>query len=335
MELAMSLTKNLKIRSTVAVLAVAAACPGLAVAQSAPADEQAPSAVSPMKLLVPQPPASGQETFPSAQLAVQSLVTALQKDDSAALTKILGPGAERIRSSGDPAEDQKNRQQFLDKYKQMHRLVTEQNGLTTLYIGAENFPTPIPLAKQGKDWYFDTPVGERVILYRRIGQNELTVIQVCGEMVSAEKEYDGQSHEYAQRFTSSPGQQNGLYWQSAEGQPQSPLGPFVAQASEEGYATGSSPYRTPFYGYYFRVLKAQGPNAPGGAKSYLVDGKMTGGFAILAYPAEYRSTGVMTFLVAQDGVVYQKDLGPHTLDLAHAIKAYDIDSTWQKADQSE
>lgn len=335
----MNMTEILKIRSIsriIAVLVIAAACPGLGAAQSAPASTQEPAAASPLKLLVPEPPAKGQETFPSAQAAVRELVAALQKDDSAALTKILGPGAMRIRSSGDPAEDERTRQQFLSKYEQMHRLVTEQNGLTTLYIGAENWPTPIPLAKQGKDWYFDTPIGEREILYRRVGRNELTVIQVCGELVSAEKEYNDQSHEYAQRFMSTPGTQDGLYWpQTAASQPQSPLGPFVAQAAEEGYTAGSSPYRTPFYGYYFRVLKAQGPNAPGGAKSYLADGKMTGGFAFLAYPAEYRSTGVMTFVVAQDGVVYQKDLGPHTPELARAIKAYDIDSTWQKADQSE
>jgi Protein of unknown function (DUF2950) len=285
----------------------------------------------------PQPPAKGQEMFPTAELAVRGLIAALQDDDNAARDKILGPDAEKILSSGDPAEDQKNRLQFLAKYAQMHRLLTEPDGLTTLYIGAENWPTPIPLAREGKKWYFDTPAGEQEIVYRRVGQNELMVIQVCDELVQAEKEYyaspqDGNGQQYAAHFISTPGQHNGLFWQASAGQPQSPLGPLVAQASQQGYAAGSSPRRTPFYGYYFRLLKAQGPTAPGGAKSYVVDGKMTGGFAFVAYPAQYRSSGVMTFIVGPDGVVYQKNLGPQTAELAPKIDAYQVDSTWQKAD---
>lgn len=312
-------------------------CVPLIAAQSASTPMETPASSSSGQLATPNPPAQGQETFPTADLAVRALIAAVQDNDTATLEKILGPDATKILSSGDPAEDEQNREQFLGRYAQMHRLLTEPNGLTTLYVGAENWPTPIPLVREGKRWYFDTPDGEREILYRRIGRDELTTIQVCGELVDAEKEYyaqphDGIAHQYAAHFMSSPGKHNGLYWQAAAGQPQSPLGPFVAQAAMAGYSTGSSPGHTPFYGYYFRLLKAQGAGAPGGAKSYIVDGKMTAGFAFLAYPAEYRNSGVMTFLVGPDGVVYQKDLGPHTADLARAIKDYQADSTWQKAD---
>ena len=317
--------------------AVLALCTSLAGAQAAskPAGTQMPG--TPAANTAPQPPAKGQEIFPTAELAVRGLVAALQDDDTNAMDKVLGPDAERILSSGDAAEDQKNREQFLGKFAQMHRLLTEPDGLTTLYIGAENWPTPIPLAREGKQWYFDTPAGEREIVYRRVGRNELTVIQVCDELVDAEKEYysnphEGNGQQYAAHFISTPGQHNGLFWQASAGQPQSPLGPLVAQAAQEGYAAGSSPRRTPFYGYYFHLLKAQGPGAPGGAKSFIVDGKMTGGFAFVAYPAQYRSSGVMTFMVGPDGVVYQKDLGPQTAELAPKIDAYEVDSTWQKAD---
>jgi hypothetical protein len=284
-------------------------------------------------------PQKGQHTYATAQGAVQALVAALEKNDSHALIAVLGPDAETIVNSGDAVEDQQDHEQFLAKYKQMHRLVTELDGLTTLYVGAENWPMPIPLTHEGNAWYFDTVTAKSEILYRRIGRNELAVIQVCGELAAAEKEYHAVAHdgstqkEYAQKIMSSPGKHDGLYWQATAGAAQSPLGPLVASAEQEGYAEGSSPRKTPFYGYYFRILKAQGANAPGGAESYLVDGKMTRGFAFLAYPAEYRSSGVMTFLVGQDGVVYQKDLGKRTAEIAKSIKAYDPDPSWQEADQ--
>ena len=276
---------------------------------------------------------SGQETFPSAGKASHALVTALKADDQSALLKILGPDAKDIISSGDPVEDKDRRAEFVQKYEQMHRLVTEPNGETTLYIGAENWPTPIPLAHKGSAWYFDTPAGKEEILYRRVGRNELAVIQVCHELVDAEKEYygqphDGSDHEYAQKFMSDPGKHNGLYWEASANESESPIGPLVAKASTVSNSTGHMP--EPFHGYYFRILDGQ--KGPNGTKSYIQDGKMTGGFAFLAYPAEYRSSGVMTFIVDQDGIVYEKDLGKRTPEIAKTLSAYFRENSWRKAE---
>ncbi|MFP5206629.1 MAG: DUF2950 domain-containing protein [Acidobacteriota bacterium] len=297
------------------------------------------TAVAASRIAAPLPdlPAKRQQTFASAQSAVDALVAALKTDNRTALDRMLGPDAEKLLSSGDATEDTRDRQQFLEKYAQMHRMVSEGNGLTTLFVGAENWPAPIPIAHRGYLWYFDTPAGEKEVLYRRIGENELTAIQVCQELVQAERDYHAQprggagERQYAQRMLSSPGKQDGLYWQTAPDRAASPLGPMLASAEADGYPQGASPHRTPFYGYYFRILKAQGPDAAGGAKSYLSDGKMTGGFAFVGFPAEYRSSGVMTFLVGPDGVVYQKDLGPKTAQLAKSMKSYDPDGTWAKA----
>jgi hypothetical protein len=213
----------------------------------------------------------------------------------------------------------------------MHRLVKEPDGTTTLYIGAENWPAPIPLLNKRNAWYFDTEAGKKEILYRRIGRNEMSAIRVCEELVAAEKEYSAQRGEYAQKIFSDEGQHNGLYWKPADGDPQSPVGPLVAAAFTEGYTRGPDNAPNPFRGYYYRILTRQGKNSVGGAKSYMVNGKMTGGFAFVAYPAEYRSSGVMTFTVTEDGVVYQKDLGRKSDALAKAMKEYNRDSSWQKA----
>jgi hypothetical protein len=284
------------------------------------------------------PPQTGQETFSSAADATQALVKAIQNDDHTSLLKVLGPNAKDIVSSGDDAEDRNNRNQFVQKYQQMHRLVTEPDGTTTLYIGAENWPTPIPLLHKGTSWYFDTADGKQEILYRRVGENELTAIQVCRELIDAEKEYYGQTHDgdpnpqYAQKFFSDPGKHNGLYWKTDSGETASPVGLLVASAAEEGHTEAGDQSPQPFQGYYFQVLKGQGAKAPGGSRSYMVDGKMTGGFAFLAYPAEYRSSGVMTFVVNQDGIVYEKDLGPRTAEIAKVLTRYDRNSSWRKAD---
>ncbi|MGA9507440.1 MAG: DUF2950 domain-containing protein [Candidatus Sulfotelmatobacter sp.] len=287
-------------------------------------------------------PQTGQQTFSSAEQASQGLVIAMKNavtnNDQQPLLKVLGPNAKSIVSSGDDAEDQNNRDEFLKKYQQMHRLVMEPDGTTTLYIGAENWPTPIPLVHKGSSWYFDTAAGKQEILYRRVGKNELAVIQTCGGLVDAEKEYYSQPHDgetgrqYAQKFFSDPGKQNGLYWDTASGQSNSPIGPLVAVAATEGYPQPPDRNLQPFEGYYFHILKAQGAKAPGGAHSYIADGKMTRGFAFVAYPAEYRASGVMTFIVDQDGIVYEKDLGPKTPVMAKAMTKYDPDSTWRKAD---
>jgi hypothetical protein len=282
-------------------------------------------------------PRAGQQTFASAADASEALVSALQANDLQALSAILGSDAKDIISSGDETEDANDRAQFVQKYQQMHRLVTEPDGTTTLYVGAENWPTPIPLAHKGNAWYFDTAAGKQEILYRRVGKNELAAIQVCRELVDAEKEYDAQPHDgdknpqYAQKFSSDPGKHNGLYWETASGETPSPIGPLVASAANEGY-TETDQRQQPFEGYYFRILKGQGTKAPGGSRTYLVDGKMTRGFAFVAYPAEYRSSGVMTFIVAQDGIVYEKDLGPGTAEIAKTLTRYGRDASWRKAD---
>jgi hypothetical protein len=216
----------------------------------------------------------------------------------------------------------------------MHRLVKEPDGTTTLYIGAKNWPAPIPLVNKGNSWYFDTAAGKMEILYRRIGRNEMSTIRVCQELVAAEKEYYAMQHsEYAAKIFSDQGQHNGLFWKSADGEPQSPVGPLVAAAVAEGYTKGQGGPPTPYRGYYYHVLTRQGKSAPGGAKSYIVNGKMTGGFAFLAYPAEYRSSGVMTFIVGEDGLVYQKDLGKKTDALGKATNEYNPSSSWKRAEQ--
>jgi hypothetical protein len=278
----------------------------------------------------------GQKTFSSAPDASNALVAAAQGNDEKALLDILGPDGKQIVSSGDDTEDAQNRANFVQKYQEMHRLVKEPDGTTILYIGAENWPTPIPLVKSGNSWYFDTDAGEKEILYRRIGENEISTIGVCQQLVAAEKEYrSAHPAEYAQKFFSDEGEQNGLYWKAADGQPQSPIGPLVASAVAAGYAKKQGGAPTPYRGYYYRILTRQGKNGPGGAKSYIVNGKMTEGFAFMAYPAEYRSSGVMTFIVNQDGVVYQKDLGKKTDVLAKAMKEYNPNSSWQKGEDEQ
>jgi len=280
----------------------------------------------------------GQKTFSSAQEASQALVTAAQNNDEKTLLEILGPDATQIVSSGDDTEDAANRAEFVQRYQEMHRLVKEPDGTTTLYAGAENWPMPIPLVNKGKLWYFDTAAGKKEILYRRVGRNEISTIRVCQELVSAQKEYySSHNNEYAAKIFSDEGQQNGLYWKADNGQPQSPIGPLVASAVAEGYTPpNSGEASTPYRGYYYHMLTRQGASARGGAKSYIVDGKMTGGFAFVAYPAEYRSSGVMTFIVGADGVVYRKDLGPNTATIAKAMKSFNPDATWKKdEDQQE
>jgi hypothetical protein len=287
----------------------------------------------------PQAQSAGQETFSSASEASQTLITALQNNGQQALLKVLGPNGKDIISSGDEVEDKDDAAQFVQKYQEMHRLVMEPDGTTTLYIGAENWPTPIPLMQQGGKWYFDTAAGKQEVLYRRVGKNELAVIQLCRELVDAQKEYYAKPHDgsadkqYAQKFFSDPNKHNGLYWKTvAAGEGESPIGPLVASAATEGYVRDPSLKQQAFMGYYFRILTRQGADAPGGARDYLVDGKMTGGFAFLAYPAEYRSSGVMTFIVGQDGIVYEKDLGHKTAEIAESLTQFDRDSTWRKSD---
>jgi len=237
-------------------------------------------------------------------------------------------------SSGDAVQDKAVVDAFVAAYGDMHRFRKMPDGAQILLVGADNFPFPIPLKKNaGGQWFFDTAAGKDEILARRIGRNELAVIDVCLAMADAQAEYfsekrDGASaQQYALKFISDSGKQNGLYWDSPEGQPKSPLGPLVAFATDEGY-NAKPAARAPFHGYNFRMLKKQGTHAPGGAKDYVVDGKMVGGFAFVAYPAEYGNSGVMTFLIDQDGVLLQKDLGKTTTETATAMDSFDPDNTW-------
>jgi hypothetical protein len=275
----------------------------------------------------------GQKTFSSPDEAAKALVAATQSNDEKAMLEILGPDGKEIVSSGDETEDAQNRANFVQKYQEMHRLVKEPDGTTMLYIGAENWPSPIPLMKKGNSWYFDTGAGKKEILYRRVGRNELSTIRVCQELAAAQKEYYSTQHnEYAQQIFSDEGQHNGLYWKAAGSEPQSPIGPLVAAAVAEGYAKGENGPPTPYRGYFYHILTRQGKNAPGGAKNYIANGKMTEGFAFVAYPAEYRSSGVMTFIVGADGVVYEKDLGGKTEVVAKAMNEYNPNSSWHKVE---
>jgi hypothetical protein len=275
----------------------------------------------------------GQKTFSSPESASDALVKAAQENDERTMIKILGRDARQIVSSGDDAEDAASRANFVQKYAEMHRLVKESDSATVLYIGGENWPTPIPIVNKGKFWYFDTEAGKKEILYRRVGRNEMSAVRICLELVAAQKEYYSTHHnEYAQKIFSDKGQHNGLYWITAGWEPQSPVGPLVAEAKGYGYRRAGNPAPTPYRGYYFEIVTRQGKAAPGGSKDYITDGKMTGGFAFLAYPAEYRSSGVMTFIVNEDGVVLQKDLGQKTDVVDKIIKAYNPDSSWQRVE---
>jgi hypothetical protein len=278
----------------------------------------------------------GQKTFSSPEVASKALVTAAQSNDEKAMLDILGAEGKQIVSSGDETEDAQNRADFVERYKEMHRLVKEPDGTTVLYIGAKNWPTPIPLLSKAGAWYFDTEAGKKEILYRRVGRNEMSTIRVCQELVAAEKEYYAAGHnEYAPKIFSDEGQHNGLYWKASDGEALSPVGPLVAAAVTESYAKSGDSAPTPYRGYYYHSLTRQGKNGPGGTKNYMVNGKMTGGFAFVAYPAEYRSSGVMTFIVGGDGAVYEKDLGKKTEAVAKTMKEYNPNSGWQKAEEQQ
>jgi hypothetical protein len=276
------------------------------------------------------------EAFTSKEAAVKTFMQAIRDGNDAALLKVLGPEAKRLVSSGDPVADKAVKSRIASAYDQMHRFVATSDGRTFLYVGAENWPLPIPLIKRRGKWYFDTAFGKGEILARRIGRNELGAIQVCEGIVQAQQQYASQAQtgedgkQYAQKFLSDEGKHNGLFWKTAPGEAQSPLGPLIVSASAEGYHRSATGEPTPYHGYIYRILKEQGPHASGGARSYMQDGKMTNGFAVLAYPAAYRSSGVMTFIAGQDGIVYQKDLGRQTDTIAPSIKAYDPDASWQR-----
>ena len=274
-----------------------------------------------------------QESFKSPKEAVQALVAAAKEGQTKGLMAIFGPASKDLISSGDKVADETGRDRFVAAYETMHKLVPDGDDKFILHVGENDWPMPIPLVKEGDAWSFDTEEGRDEILNRRIGKDELNTIEVCLAYVDAQREYAAKDDngdkmcDYAQKITSTRGKRNGLYWETKEGEGQSPMGPLMAKAAKEGY-TGRA--LSPYHGYYYKILKAQGKHASGGAYSYVVKGMMMGGFALVAYPAEYGSSGIMTFIVNQEGVVYQKDLGKKTRKIAEAMTLYDPDETWQQ-----
>jgi hypothetical protein len=280
---------------------------------------------------------ASQKTFASPEEAVKALIDAATAGNQEELMAIFGPAGREVLSSGDAVDDKAVKEQFLKAYEVKHALIREGDTKAVLQIGAEDWPFPIPIVKRGEKWSFDTKKGKEEMNNRRIGRNELSTIQVCLAYVDAQREYaakdrDGDGlFEYAQKFWSTPGKKDGLYWETKPGEEESPLGDFAARATGEGYKkTSNKP--VPYHGYFFKVLKAQGKNAPGGAYDYLVKERMIGGFGMVAYPAKYGVSGVMTFVVNHDGIVYEKNLGKDTTKIAQAMKLFNPDKTWKKVE---
>jgi hypothetical protein len=280
---------------------------------------------------------AAQKTFASPADAEAAFLDAAKSGDQAALLAIFGPDAKDVLFSGDPVKDKDALQDFVAAYNQMHRWSEIKAGGEMLYVGADNFPFPIPLGQNPSgQWYFDTAAGKDEILARRIGSDELTAIAACGAIADAQQQYFSQTHDgntakqYAQKFISDEGTQNGLYWPVSAGKSPSPFEGVRDFVKAAGY-TNAGEKPQPFNGYYFRFVTKQGDKAKGGAKDYVVNGKMTGGFAVVAYPAEYRNSGIMTFIVDTDGIVYQKDLGDQSTDVATAMTEYDPGDGWKPA----
>ena len=286
--------------------------------------------------------AARQKGFASPEDAVKALVDALKSNDTKALSALFGPDSRDLVFSGDPVADKSRRERFVVRFEEKNRLEEVSADKVVLHVGSEDWPFPIPVVKRGNAWRFDAKEGREEILARRIGGNELNVIQVCLAYVDAQREYASKDRngdgflEYAQKFASTPGKHDGLFWKAKEGEEESPLGPLAAQAVREGYSgkkSGDKPI--PYKGYYYKILKGQGKDAPGGAYSYVANGKMIGGFAMVAYPATYGSSGIMTFIVNHDGIVYQKDLGVKTEGIVAKMTLFNPDKTWKKVDVRE
>jgi hypothetical protein len=281
-----------------------------------------------------------QKRFPTPEQAAQALVEASRTDDLKGMLAILGPGGRELVYSGDGVDDNAGRDRFVAAYEQKHALAVKNNTTRVLHIGADDWSLPIPIVKRKNGWGFDVGKGKKEILNRRIGRNELQVIEVLDAYVDAQQEYASKDCrgagkvEFAQRIISTPGTHDGLYWETREGEQQSPLGPLMARAVKEGYDTKNGNL-SPFHGYYFKVLTGQGPNATGGSYQYVVKGKMILGFALIAYPAEYGNSGVMTFMVNQEGVIYEKNLGKGTLRLAEGATLFNPDKGWKKVAHPE
>jgi hypothetical protein len=276
--------------------------------------------------------AAGQ-TFESADKAVAALVGALRTERLDALARVLGPGSRKLIYSGDPYADAAARRKFLAAYDLHHELVAAGPGRIVLQVGKNGWPMPIPIVEAHGRWHFDSRAGAQEIVDRRIGRNEIAAIRTALAYVDAQKAYFAMAGEYARRLVSSPGKRDGLYWPSSEGEPESPLAPLVAQAIAEGYPGELvSGKLMPYQGYFYRILTAQGADTPEGAIDYIANGRMTKGFALVAWPASYGASGIMTFIVNQAGIVFQRDLGPHTTAIASAMKLFAPDLSWTRVD---
>lgn len=300
-----------------AFLVAALSCASLAWQQNHP---QAQPAAAP----------ENQKGFATPQLAAEALIKAAESYDVPVLLEILGPAGEDLVSSADPVHDKSIAEQFVQRAHERQHVSVEKN-TAILQVGNDNWPMPIPIVNRQGKWYFDTKAGREEILFRRIGANELDAIQICHGYVEAQREYaltphgNPPRHQYAQKIISTPGQQDGLFWKNSDGSPGGPISEGIARALQEGYSDKASPY----HGYYFKILQAQGTNAPFGKIDYNINGVMLGGFALIAVPAEYRVTGVKTFMVSHWGVVYEKDLGPDSLKVAKEMTEFNPDKTWR------
>jgi len=278
-----------------------------------------------------------QKTFASPAEAVHALVKAAEDGNQDEMLAVLGDDGKELVYSGDPVQDKTGMEKFVKSYKTKHAIVTEDDKTRILQVGPNAWPMPIPIVNDGGKWRFDTAAGKEELLYRRIGRNELGAIAACRGYIDAQKDYAAEGRDglsagiYAQRLMSSAGKHDGLYWETAEDEPASPAGPLLAEAGGQGYeGEGLGGKSQPYHGYLYRILKAQGAAAKGGAKSYLSDGNLSGGVALVAYPTEYKVSGVMTFIIDQDGVVYEKNLGENTAETARAMTEYNPDSSWHK-----
>jgi DUF2950 family protein len=318
---------------TVAMLTLQSAAP--VSAQTPPtASADTPTTTKPP---APKPAVVAPKRFASAEEATQALVSAVRADDTKTMLSILGSEARRLVASGDPVADREMRQRFVQWYDAANKLVASGN-TTVLHIGADDWPFPIPVIRDGERWRFDVRQGRNEVIARRIGRNELHTMQTCLAYVDAQREYYAEDWngdgilEYAQQFKSSPNKRDGLYWPTRPGEPPSPLGDLVVSAQAKGYQLAKNVASTPFNGYLFRILTGQGPAAPDGAYDYIVRNHMIAGFGLVAFPAQYGISGVMTFIANHDGIVYQKDLGPTTDTIATAMRRFNPDKTWTKVE---
>jgi hypothetical protein len=280
--------------------------------------------------------AADQKTFSTPTEAVNALMKAAEDGNPDEMVAILGDEGKEVVYSGDAVQDQAGRESFVKAYKAKHALVTQDSKTRILQVGTKDWPMPIPIVNDGGKWRFDTAAGKQELVFRRIGHNELGAIAACRGYIAAQQDYAASPHDslpaglYARKLMSDTGKQNGLYWETAEGDTPSPAGPLLAEAEGQGYGAPSAGNPQPYHGYFYRTLTAQGSAAKGGAKSYLVDGQLSGGVAVVAYPAEYRNSGVMTFIANQSGVVSQKDLGEKTSEIAGAMTEYNPDKSWKR-----